>query len=102
MAVYIKRRQSLTETDILFGLLIGAPNYFSSRFFAVLPQRHTHRYRLSHLQRGLHLAYRRSGRFAFSRVAQSPSSSSLEHDPRRARAAQHLTPTPAVGIKKCS
>lgn len=32
VAVCVKRRQSLTGTDILFGLLIGAPNYFSSRF----------------------------------------------------------------------
>ena len=32
MAVCIARRQSLTGSDLLFGLLIGAPNYFSSRF----------------------------------------------------------------------
>ena len=32
MAVCIARRQSLTGADLLFGLLIGAPNYFSSRF----------------------------------------------------------------------
>lgn len=32
VAVCIARRQSLTGSDLLFGLLIGAPNYFSSRF----------------------------------------------------------------------
>ena len=32
VAVCIARRQSLTGADLLFGLLIGAPNYFSSRF----------------------------------------------------------------------
>ena len=28
----IKKQQKLTKTDILFGLLVGIPNYFSARF----------------------------------------------------------------------
>lgn len=32
MLLCLCRRQSLTRTDVFFGLLIGVPNYFSSRF----------------------------------------------------------------------
>ena len=64
-AVCIARRQSLTGADLLFGLLIGAPNYFSSRFLLLSLKRRACRHRLPHLQRGHHRADRLLGVWLF-------------------------------------